>query len=202
MPGSPPISVAEPGTKPPPATRSSSLIPVTMRATGLEAPDRLSSGNGRPTSPLRAAAPADAERRRFLDDGVPLAASFALARPALRDRAAILADVGGATGHGDRERSRLREGEVEKRRNAQAAAPVSKDLRHARVFQRSCWPYAASVRDCAGTVKFLFVAGLNQISCDPLPCLHETRIRPRARERRVADRDCLPSGECDFALRT
>src|SRR6185437_2255867 len=42
---------------------------------------------------------ADAERRRLLDDGVPLAAGLALARPALRNRAAILADVGAAFGH-------------------------------------------------------------------------------------------------------
>ena len=96
MPGSPPISVAEPGTKPPPATRSSSPMPVTMRATGFETPGRSSSGNGRPTAPRRTAAAADPERRRLLDDRVPLAAGFALALPALRDRAAVLADVGGA----------------------------------------------------------------------------------------------------------
>ena len=41
------------------------------------------------------------QRRRLLDDGVPLAAGLALALPALRDRAAVLADIGGArAGHG------------------------------------------------------------------------------------------------------
>ena len=33
MPGEPPISTREPGTMPPPRTRSSSLMPVRMRAT-------------------------------------------------------------------------------------------------------------------------------------------------------------------------
>src|SRR5208282_3470636 len=36
---------------------------------------------------------ADAERRRFFDDRVPLAARFALALPALGDGPAILADI-------------------------------------------------------------------------------------------------------------
>ena len=36
---------------------------------------------------------ADAKRRRFLDDRIPLAARFAFSLPALRDRAAVLADI-------------------------------------------------------------------------------------------------------------
>ena len=100
MPGSPPISVAEPGTKPPPATRSSSPMPVTMRCTASTRPRGPSSGNGRPTRPAPRHGAADAERRGLLDDRVPLAAGLALALPALRDGAAILADVGGAgAGH-------------------------------------------------------------------------------------------------------
>ena len=101
MPGSPPISVAEPGTKPPPATRSSSPMPVTMRGSGSDSPARSSSGKGRPPAAAPRRRRADAQRRRLLDDGVPLAAGIALALPALGDRAAILADVGGARpGHG------------------------------------------------------------------------------------------------------
>ena len=56
-------------------------------------------GPARRAAPRRS--PADAERRGFLDDRVPLAAGFALALPALRDRPAILADIGRAKlGHG------------------------------------------------------------------------------------------------------
>ena len=58
MPGSPPISVADPETKPPPATRSISARPVTTRGSVLEAPDRSSSAKVRPAGPRRAAAPA------------------------------------------------------------------------------------------------------------------------------------------------
>ena len=93
MPGSPPIRVAEPGTKPPPATRSSSPMPVTTRGSGFDAPDRSSSGKGRPARAAPRGGAADAERRGFLDDGVPLAAGLAFSLPALRDRAAVLADI-------------------------------------------------------------------------------------------------------------
>jgi hypothetical protein len=46
-----------PGTNPPPATRSSSARPVTTRGSGLDAPDRSSSGKGRPIAPLLATVP-------------------------------------------------------------------------------------------------------------------------------------------------
>ncbi len=40
MPGSPPINSAEPGTKPPPVTRSNSLLPLTKRGAACDLPFR------------------------------------------------------------------------------------------------------------------------------------------------------------------
>ena len=57
MPGSPPIRVAEPGTKPPPATRSNSSIPVATRGSGLDAPERSSNAKARPAGARRADLP-------------------------------------------------------------------------------------------------------------------------------------------------
>src|SRR5271154_4541967 len=54
MPGSPPISSAEPGTNPPPVTRSNSAMPVTRRGGGASSDLRSSSANLRPLV-LRAA---------------------------------------------------------------------------------------------------------------------------------------------------
>src|ERR1700759_2624616 len=63
IPGSPPISSAEPGTRPPPVTRSNSAMPVTRRGGGASSDLRSSSANLRPFSrrpallPMGGAAP-------------------------------------------------------------------------------------------------------------------------------------------------
>ena len=48
MPGSPPMSSADPGTMPPPVTRSSSATPVEKRGASRLVPLRLSSATTRP----------------------------------------------------------------------------------------------------------------------------------------------------------
>src|SRR5258705_3038086 len=58
MPGSPPISSAEPGTMPPPVTRSSSAIPVAIRGARMLIPDSGSSAITRPFPALPRPGPA------------------------------------------------------------------------------------------------------------------------------------------------
>ncbi len=48
MPGSPPTSTADPGTNPPPATRSNSVMPVWMRGGLAISPFNPTSRDGRP----------------------------------------------------------------------------------------------------------------------------------------------------------
>src|ERR1700753_2425363 len=57
MPGSPPIRSAEPGTSPPPVTRSNSPTPVTRRGGGASWDLRSSRANLRPLSRLEALVP-------------------------------------------------------------------------------------------------------------------------------------------------
>ena len=57
MPGSPPTSSAEPGTSPPPVTRSNSAMPVTRRGGGASSVLRSSSANLRPLTRRAALAP-------------------------------------------------------------------------------------------------------------------------------------------------
>ena len=54
MPGSPPTSTAEEGTRPPPSTRSSSAMPVTARGGGSVLPARPTKLTGRPVAALPA----------------------------------------------------------------------------------------------------------------------------------------------------
>ena len=54
MPGSPPSSSTEPGTKPPPVTRSNSPMPVAMRGAGSLAPPRSDKAKTRPLPPVSA----------------------------------------------------------------------------------------------------------------------------------------------------
>ena len=99
-PGSPPSSTSDPGTSPPPSTRSSSAMPVPMRAAALVSTD--ASGTTTPglapwrRAPLRASSEAGAcssERREG-------AAVGAAAEPAGLLAAALAADIGGAgAGH-------------------------------------------------------------------------------------------------------
>ncbi len=86
MPGSPPTRSAEPGTSPPPVTRSSSAMPVEMRGGGSPKPSRSmrARSRGRARRPMPQGCPG-AALRGFLDDGVPLTARFAPARPFGRD---------------------------------------------------------------------------------------------------------------------
>ena len=53
IPGAPPSSTSEPGTRPPPSTRSSSPIPVDIRASGVAptSPSRRTSERPEPASP-------------------------------------------------------------------------------------------------------------------------------------------------------
>ena len=53
MPGSPPISVADPSTRPPPVTRSNSWMPQTRRGACSDAPDSAAKGMTRPLPRLR-----------------------------------------------------------------------------------------------------------------------------------------------------
>src|SRR5437868_2652318 len=57
MPGSPPISTPEPGTKPPPATRSSSAMPLSMRGGAALSPLRPTRREARPLGRLAPLAP-------------------------------------------------------------------------------------------------------------------------------------------------
>jgi hypothetical protein len=80
MPGSPPTSSAEPGTSPPPHTRSSSAMPVRCARRRLGA--RALSARRRRAPPLGAAAQALGRAGGgLLDDGIPAAAGVALAGP-------------------------------------------------------------------------------------------------------------------------
>src|SRR5262245_36699905 len=64
MPGSPATSTAEPGTRPPPRTRSSSAMPVGRRGASLAAAARVSSVARRPLPPLIAISPGDPDGAR------------------------------------------------------------------------------------------------------------------------------------------
>ena len=101
IPGEPPISTIEPGTTPPPSTRSSS---VAAGGHSLPRPSprprTAEPGRARPRAPTPVGAPAAQLRRRapaslFLDQRVPLPAAGAAAHPARRSAAA------GGAGEGD-----------------------------------------------------------------------------------------------------
>ena len=97
MPGSPPTSSAEPGTNPPPVTRSSSAIPEDRRGASLAVARELfeceytsfSAGCARGHR-------GDCWNAALLADRVPFAARLALALPTAVDGAAVLADERGA----------------------------------------------------------------------------------------------------------
>ena len=97
MPGSPPTRIVEPGTRPPPHTRSSSAMPVSRR--GGPALSPRSATKSRPRERAASGLGAEAFRRRgarhFLDQAVPGAAGLAPPGPARRDRAALLAGKAG-----------------------------------------------------------------------------------------------------------
>ena len=82
-PGEPPSSTSEPGTRPPPSTRSSSPMPVCSRATcgacDVGAAARARAARGRAAAPPRACR--RAAGARLLDERVPLAAARALPDP-------------------------------------------------------------------------------------------------------------------------
>src|ERR1700682_4386377 len=95
MPGSPPKRSTEPRTKPPPVTRSNSLIPDGVRGASSPSPASGSSLKARPLRlPGCGAGEGSLAPPRFRGDGFPSAAGFALALPARIDRAAGLADEG------------------------------------------------------------------------------------------------------------
>ena len=95
MPGDPPRSTTEPGTSPPPSTRSSSPMPVSRRSASGASTSR--SGTGLGAEPGARAPPAGSPlpSGARLDQGVPLAAARAAARPRKRGVPALLADEAG-----------------------------------------------------------------------------------------------------------
>ena len=97
---------------------------------------------GRPATRRRAAAAADSERRRLLDDGVPLAAGLAFALPALGDRAAVLADIGGP-GFGHRVVAAHQPGAVERPefrgRHIKCQIADPKEQRQAAIIAQLIW---------------------------------------------------------------
>ena len=89
MPGEPPRSTREPGTRPPPSTRSSSPMPVCRRGTRGRRRARRDGGRPGPDGAAAAAPPRPVRRRRrgaalLLHERVPGAAARALAVPARR----------------------------------------------------------------------------------------------------------------------
>ena len=108
IPGEPPSSTSDPGTRPPPSTRSSSPMPVDMRLTAVS-PTSVS-GRGpssrapgpAPGAGARAPAPASSRGasrrplpRAFLDERVPRLTARALAMPLRGLKAALRAAVDG-----------------------------------------------------------------------------------------------------------
>ena len=95
MPGSPPSRMTDPGTKPPPVTRSSSATPLGgARRLGARRRPEAWNSISRPLPALRAAWAPMPEPAVLLDDRVPAAAGVAAPLPAVGDRAAVLADEG------------------------------------------------------------------------------------------------------------
>ena len=89
MPGSPPTRVTEPGTRPPPSTRSSSEMPVARADHSCTSTSEIGTGTSR-----RAEALGDALAGRhveLLDQGVPLLAAGAAPHPLGRGGAALAA---------------------------------------------------------------------------------------------------------------
>ena len=107
IPGSPPTRTSDPGTRPPPRTRSSSPIPSDSRGRSASA---MAGQSGRRGARRRAAGPRTRGRAwRLADDrldqGVPAAACPALALPAQERVTARLADEA-ALGPGHRQAAR------------------------------------------------------------------------------------------------
>ena len=105
IPGSPPMRTSEPGTTPPPRTRSSSATPEWMRA--APSTDTAARGTGaaagaapRPEGARRPPPAPAGDARPLLDDRVELAAVGAAAVPLARLEAAGLAAVDGHGPHG------------------------------------------------------------------------------------------------------
>ena len=97
MPGEPPSSTSDPGTRPPPSTRSSSPMPVESRGARSRA-DVAQRARARAAAdgPARArppAPPARAARRALLDERVP--------RPAARGTGPCQRGLGVAAGGAD-----------------------------------------------------------------------------------------------------
>ena len=91
MPGSPPRSTSDPGTSPPPRTRSTSRRPMTRRSVSCAATSFSATTAGAATALRRAAARGPFDDR--LDERVPAAARAALAFPAQARGAARAAHV-------------------------------------------------------------------------------------------------------------
>src|SRR6476620_6738506 len=98
MPGSPPTRTAEPGTRPPPSTRSNSAMPVGSRGASRVSVCRPSKEAALRLPPLIATRAGGS--RGLLDDAVPFPAGRACAGPARGHCPTGLADKGfGGFGH-------------------------------------------------------------------------------------------------------
>ena len=96
IPGEPPRRTSEPGTRPPPRTRSSSPIPVASRSSAGASTSRSGTERGAARGAAARRAAGCGCRRRSDDDlleRVPLRAARALPRPGQRLVAALAADV-------------------------------------------------------------------------------------------------------------
>ena len=93
MPGSPPSSTSEPGTMPPPSTRSNSLMPVLSRSATTVSTSAYSCALPPPSGcdRARASLPCTGVSGRLFDERIPCAAVGTAAEPFRRLRAAGLA---------------------------------------------------------------------------------------------------------------
>ena len=91
MPGSPPTRSTDPGTSPPPHTRSNSGIPTIDLSTDWVGPSRVLNSNFRPRA--RSNGTGRGDGFAFFRDGVPRSARVAFSTPFRGNRAAVLANV-------------------------------------------------------------------------------------------------------------
>ena len=157
MPGEPPSSTSEPGTRPPPRTMSSSPMAVLRRGARSALTSR--SGTGARAGPAARAARARAAGSALFDQRVPLAARRALAVPFRRLRAARGAgEHGGRLGH---------------LRSLGAGAVESAPAACARVVVRLRWWRGAALQQhhrgegrCAGSGRGSSSSGAVSWGCD------------------------------------
>ena len=137
MPGAPPSSTSDPGTKPPPSTRSSSPMPVPSRSTAGASTSASGTGRSAFARPAERPGARRAGRlARLLDQGLPLPAAGAAPVPLGRLVAAGGADEGGSGGPSRKAKvagGRLRPGRPPAGGSGTVACPAGQAARHGRV---------------------------------------------------------------------